>query len=552
MTDVTSAESTNFAYDADYSLTQITSFDGSKTNYSYDAVGNVTNQTTTVKNNPFSVSYGYDGLYQLIRANFGEEGARFSYDENGNIAGIRANNDTFTNYSYNNALLLTQMQTFDPDGGSIGDFSYTYDANGNWTQVQTLSATINYTYDNLNRLTSETLPDGTLIEYAYDANGNRLTKKVTQGGNVITTNYQYGVANQLTSVGSTAYTYDLNGNMTGDGVRTYSYDAANRLTEVKEGANVIATFDYDADGRRTRMTTASGTIRFHYDGTSTRVLYETDDSGNLIARYVYGANGQLLAMVRDGQTYYYHYNGHGDVIALTDADGTVVATYQYDAFGNHIGTTGNVENPYRYAGYRWDAETGLYYLNARYYAPEIGRFITRDAFHGFEDDPASLNWYNYAHSNPVMFVDPSGHFVTGVGITYNVGGGIGAAVSILFVSDIFGHSGILITIGVGLFTPQVSISLSALFSWRRTIYHLQGIAAVIGAGVSIGPSAGLDIIIDNKGIAGLTVNLGVGVAIPIDAKAYAAKSFLIPIRRGYLPATVINLIRNMRIRTIRR
>ncbi|MBS3900070.1 MAG: RHS repeat-associated core domain-containing protein [Dethiobacter sp.] len=120
------------------------------------------------------------------------------------------------------------------------------------------------------------------------------------------------------------------------------------------------------------------------------VAYETDGGGNLLARYVYGPGGQLLAMVRGGVTYYYHYNGHGDVVSLTDASGTVVATYDYDAFGNHIATTGSVVNPYRYAGYRWDAETGLYYLNARYYAPGIGRFITRDAFHGFEDDPASL------------------------------------------------------------------------------------------------------------------------------------------------------------------
>ena len=95
---------------------------------------------------------------------------------------------------------------------------------------------------------------------------------------------------------------------------------------------------------------------------------------------------------------------------LPDVNGTMVATYEYDVFGNHIASTGSVNNPYRYAGYRWDEETGLYYLNARYYAPEIGRFITRDSFHGFEDDPASLNWYNYAGSNPVMFVDPSGNY----------------------------------------------------------------------------------------------------------------------------------------------
>jgi RHS repeat-associated protein len=198
----------------------------------------------------------------------------------------------------------------------------------------------------------------------------------------------------------------------------------------RQGANVIASFDYDSDGRRTRMTTASGTIRFHYDGTSTRVLYETDGDGNLIALYVYGANGQLLAMVRDGQTYYYHYNGHGDVIALTDVGGNVVKTYEYDAFGNHIGTTGNVNNPYRYAGYRGDEETGLYYLNARYYMPSVGRFITRDAFHGFEEDPHSLNWYNYAHSNPVMFVDPSGYVIVNV-IGAVVGAGLGALFGVL-------------------------------------------------------------------------------------------------------------------------
>ncbi|MBT9146717.1 MAG: tRNA(Glu)-specific nuclease WapA [Syntrophomonadaceae bacterium] len=212
----------------------------------------------------------------------------------------------------------------------------------------------------------------------------------------------------MTSAGGVTHTYDDNGNMTGDGTRAYVYDAANRLIEVKQGINSIALFAYDVDGRRTSMIMSSGTVRFFYDGASTRVLYKTDGSGNLLARYVYGPNGQLLAMVRGGVTYYYHYNGHGDVVALTNAFGAVAATYENDAFGNHIATTGSVVNPYRcYAGYRWDAETGLYYLNARYYAPSVGRFITRDAFLGFEDDPASLNQYNYAHSNPVMFVDLS-------------------------------------------------------------------------------------------------------------------------------------------------
>jgi RHS repeat-associated protein len=87
----------------------------------------------------------------------------------------------------------------------------------------------------------------------------------------------------------------------------------------------------------------------------------------------------------------------------------VVATYEYDAFGNLIKETGNVENPYRYAGYWYDTVTGLYYLQSRYYDPDTGRFLTRDSFLGFEDEPLSLNKYAYTHNSPVLYIDPDGH-----------------------------------------------------------------------------------------------------------------------------------------------
>ena len=113
-------------------------------------------------------------------------------------------------------------------------------------------------------------------------------------------------------------------------------------------------------------------------------------------------------MTRGGKTYYYQTNYRGDVVALTDSAGAVVATYEYDAYGNLLKETGNVENPYRYAGYRYDGETGLYYLQSRYYNPETGRFLTRDTFEGFENEPLSLNKYSYVHNNPVVYVDPDG------------------------------------------------------------------------------------------------------------------------------------------------
>ena len=105
----------------------------------------------------------------------------------------------------------------------------------------------------------------------------------------------------------------------------------------------------------------------------------------------------------------YMYNGHGDVTALLGEDGTVKGTYYYDAFGNIIEQTGNVNNNITYAGYQYDSETGLYYLNARYYDSKIARFLTQDTYTGDPNDPLSLNLYTYCHNEPVMYVDPSGH-----------------------------------------------------------------------------------------------------------------------------------------------
>ncbi|WP_091837251.1 RHS repeat-associated core domain-containing protein [Marininema halotolerans] len=116
-------------------------------------------------------------------------------------------------------------------------------------------------------------------------------------------------------------------------------------------------------------------------------------------------------MTRDGKAYYYHTNYRGDVTALTDSTGTEVATYEYDAFGNLVKETGDVDNPYRYAGYRYDEVTALYYLQSRYYNPEMGRFLTRDTFVGEEKDPLSLNKYSYVSNNPIAYDDPTGHFI---------------------------------------------------------------------------------------------------------------------------------------------
>ncbi len=145
---------------------------------------------------------------------------------------------------------------------------------------------------------------------------------------------------------------------------------------------------------------------YEYD----KVVLELDDRGRQTARNVYGNN--LISRKVETETLYYMYNGHADVTALIDNTGTVQASYYYDAFGTPIEEYTNEngkDNPIRYAGYQYDSETGLYYLNARYYDSKIARFLSEDTYRGSAADPLSLNLYTYCVNNPIRYWDPSGH-----------------------------------------------------------------------------------------------------------------------------------------------
>lgn len=159
--------------------------------------------------------------------------------------------------------------------------------------------------------------------------------------------------------------------------------------------------------------TANGeTTRYLY--VNDKVVLETDGSNKEKAFQVYGS-GTLLyreAAADSGtgtQSYYYLYNAHGDVTGLVDAEGNIAATYDYDAFGNILSETGAANNSIKYAGYQHDKESGLYYLNARYYDSVTARFISEDTYRGKANDPLSLNLYTYCQNNPICYTDPSGH-----------------------------------------------------------------------------------------------------------------------------------------------
>jgi RHS repeat-associated protein len=139
------------------------------------------------------------------------------------------------------------------------------------------------------------------------------------------------------------------------------------------------------------------------------VLRETDALGRELTSYVYG-NGLLGLSRPTGGPLFYHQDAQASVRQLTDAAGTVSASYTYDAFGNVVDSTNPTASRYRFAGEALDPQTNLVYLRARYYDARTGRFITRDPFDGVPSAPATLHRYVYAQGDPINRRDPSGLF----------------------------------------------------------------------------------------------------------------------------------------------
>jgi len=194
--------------------------------------------------------------------------------------------------------------------------------------------------------------------------------------------------------------------------KSYQWDGR-QLTNYGSYCNSL-TFKYNDQGIRTQkvQNVCGSSITTNYVLDGNKVLVETRSNGITIY-YTYDVDGSLLSMNYNGTEYFYITNLQGDIIELRDMSGNVVVKYKYDAWGNIVyqfgGTLADI-NPYRYRGYRFDIETGFYYLQSRYYNPQIGRFISADVLVGKTGNLLSQNMYAYAGNNPVMNVDPSGYF----------------------------------------------------------------------------------------------------------------------------------------------
>ena len=278
--------------------------------------------------------------------------------------------------------------------------------------VQTLEAssgevsrTIDYTYDGLHRLTGANYDNGDYYAYSYDAVGNRLVLDSDANGNSIYLEYTYDNANRLATVGEVEYEWDDNGNLLDDGVNTYAYNSANRLLTVS-GESLAASYGYNGLGERLEQMVNSQATEFVMDlnGGLSQVL----DDGTY--EYLYG-NGRI-AQLDTGtlDTGYFLGDALGSVRQLTDAAGAITLIRSFDPYGNVISSEGETESIYGYDGEQTDSYTKLVNLRSRIYDPNSGRFLTRNSWQVNYKSPLSLNAWIFAYDNPIMYIDPTGHY----------------------------------------------------------------------------------------------------------------------------------------------
>ncbi|MBQ2478980.1 MAG: RHS repeat-associated core domain-containing protein [Erysipelotrichales bacterium] len=203
---------------------------------------------------------------------------------------------------------------------------------------------------------------------------------------------------------------------------------------MSKGTDTVS-FLYDAEGKRISKSDGTNTFEYFYaDGKLTRIK-----RNNTTLHFDYDMLGPSVIRY-NGVDYYYHRNAQGDIDGISNAAGELVASYRYDAWGKPISVTGTmastigVLNPFRYRGYVYDQETGLYYLNSRYYDPEVGRFISPDSVSYLGADGTILGYdlYTYCDNDPVNHKDSGGNLlgeIVGAIVSGAIIGGIVGGVS---------------------------------------------------------------------------------------------------------------------------
>ena len=262
------------------------------------------------------------------------------------------------------------------------------------------STNLCYTYDNLNRFTQRTVKNecNEIVSeetYSYDAAGN-----ITDAPDSC---FVYDSNNRLTTFNGNSVTYDADGNMLSNGSLSCIYDSANRL--ISAGGH---TYTYNAEDVRIRNLCGEYDTTYTYNTNCKLSQLLCKTTNGITTKYVYGRG--LIGEEKEGCFKTYHFDYRGSTVAITDMCGNITDTFAYDTYGKLISRTGSSFVIFGYNGRDGVVtdDNGLIYMRARYYSPEMKRFINADVIAGTISNAITLNRFAYANGNPVSFVDPFG------------------------------------------------------------------------------------------------------------------------------------------------
>ena len=395
----------------------------------YDNVyGNLSEFTEKVGENrqEFGTKFGYDDenrpallTYSASGKEIGQSTTTIDKLNRTTFSAVKLGSKTFTSEyhfaagGYGTGSVTNLVSSITQPGCNCG---YGYDDNGNIASATLNGKWTGYTYDALGQLIqvndhSDTRSgeNGTTWKYTYDLGGNILQKQrfayKDTTNPLETVTYEYGDANwrdKLTAVNGSTIRYDAIGNPLNDGTWTYTWQNGRQLQKMQK-SGVTAEFVYNADGLRVQKTVNGVATKYTLHGKN--AVHMTSGTDEL--HFFYDAQNRPAVVVYNGTAYAYVKNLQGDVIAILDGAGNVVVSYVYDAWGMPIGKSGTLAetlgtlNPFRYRGYVFDEETGLYYLRSRYYNPGWGRFVNADCIY-------SANCFAYCENAPIAFFDEDG------------------------------------------------------------------------------------------------------------------------------------------------
>lgn len=402
------------------------------------------------------IAYEYDALGRVIRTH-------------NHFSDTNTSTQEYTYVSGKEAGVTTNLVASVREGNRAE--SYTYDACGNVETMVERSADgserkIRYYYDALNQLVREdNQKQNQTICYTYDVGGNMVRRdeyRYTENPVITeaprksdTFEYQTGGwRDQLRFYNGQAITYDAMGNPLQYLGMQMEWEKGHQLRHIT-GAGLDMYCMYNDSGKRIRKTVNGVTTDFYLDGSA--ILMQTSSDGSRID-FFYDDKGNVFAMKYQNEMYFYRKNLFGDILGILDSHGTELVKYEYNSWGKLLNLTDyssnglGRRNPFRFKGYYYDEELGMYYLNSRYYDPEVGRFISPDTTDILEvqDDLYDKNLYAYCDNNPVMRIDSSGavwhlavgavvgvatQFVADVGIGLATGSSFGEVISSLSLVD---------------------------------------------------------------------------------------------------------------------